>query len=317
MRASVSAAGTASAPLLSGPPRRTEPFRSRDSHMGAMVPLAGWSHSTPLLAGDAGTEQTVALIREAVHQAWRDPLVRATAGRLIAGLHPQDTEGQARAIFDWVRSHIRFVRDPVDHETVSSARWTLTHGFGDCDDINAVLLPGLLGAVGIPARLVTVAVDPRDPQQFTHVYAEADLGGRWVPVDAARPNAVFGRAASSSYRKRVWEITTSSYQDLAGLSGMGRGLGFALDDLFKVIAQGTQSAIQIIGAARVPRERLSLPGITRPPSYYETAAGGGRYYETGRGNGGPGIPSILAGVEPNTLLLLLGGGLLLVLVMRK
>ena len=184
---------------------------------------AGRAFSAPLLAGDAGTEQTIALIRQAVQESLRNPQVRATAGQIVSRFDPQDIRGRAQALFSWVRHNIRFVHDPVGHETVSSASWTLTHGFGDCDDTNAVLLPSLLGVVGIPARLITVALDPRS-QSFSHIYAEALVDGRWMPLDVARPHAAFGQVPPRYYqaRRRTWPLFDPG-DELSGLSGYNLG----------------------------------------------------------------------------------------------
>ena len=63
---------------------------------------------------------------------------------------------------------------------------------GDCDDFSMSLRARLV-ALGIPAKFVTVAVDPSDPARFSHVYVSADCSsgkcgrnysGR-VPLDAS------------------------------------------------------------------------------------------------------------------------------------
>jgi len=55
-----------------------------------------------------------------------------------------DFVGEIRSIFDWVRRNIRFFKDIDGVETLRTAREILTIRGGDCDDINAVLLPSLL-----------------------------------------------------------------------------------------------------------------------------------------------------------------------------
>lgn len=271
--------------------------------------LAG---SVPLRNGDDGTAQTVALIRHAYQSALTDPLVRSTAGRIVRTLPPQDLEAQARAIFQWVKEHIRFVRDPVGHEVVSSANWTLTHGFGDCDDVNAVLIPSLLGAVGIHSRLITVATYPDDPS-FTHIYCEAQVGGihgsrgGWVPLDMARPGATFGVTGSGYQRKRIWEIEEDSYRDLAGLSGGYRALGddsgFDWSGLAQVIGAGTAAAGNIIASLRTPAQNL----------YYRQPVG-----TTAQATypGGSAVFSNFGGITSSDLLLL-GGGLLVIMLATR
>ncbi len=252
---------------------------------------AGVAWSQPLLSGDAGTSQTIALMDDAVDEAARDPLVRSIAGRLVAGLDPMNFEGQARRIWDWFVAHVKFVRDGVGQEIVSSARWTLSHGFGDCDDM-VVALRGLLGAVGIVTRTVTVAGIPGD-DAFSHVYLEADLGvGRWIPLGAARPQAQFGRGPARYSRKQVW-----SQDGRAGALGEDDGL-----DLNDLIENVGRAASQIIGAFRA-----------NPNVLY--AGGGGLTYPGGLPASGAIAGGLsLGGMNPTTVLL---GAVALVLLMRK
>ena len=259
----------------------------------------GWSRSTPLLAGDAGTAQTVDLIRQAVWDGLRDARVRAQLARILSGVPAYNTLAELQAIFWWVYRNIRFTNDPIGHETVSTASWTLTHGIGDCDDINAVLIPTLVMMAGIPARLVTVSNDPSDPSRFSHVYAEAEVSkDGWIPMDAARPGASFGSTVAQYRRKRVWSLVDRKYQDLAGLAGAyaGRsaGLGFNWDIFGQAFQAGAQTFSNVWQSIKQPKvEQAPAPGPapagTAPPS----------------------------GISNNTLLLLGGLGLGAVLLMQK
>ncbi len=113
---------------------------------------------------------------------------------------------------------------------------------GDCDDINGILLPALLGTIGVRTRLVTVATDPKAPAEFTHIYPEAWLGGQWIPIDAAMKNPVWGTAPARYTRKRIWSTTDSSYRDLAGLGDFWSSFTQALPAL-------TSTGVQIANAA--------------------------------------------------------------------
>lgn len=261
----------------------------------------GWSRSTPLLAGDAGTAQTVDLIRQAVWQGLQDARVRAQLAQILNTVPAYNTLAELQAIFEWVRANIRFTNDPVGHETVSTASWTIEHRIGDCDDINAVLIPTLVMMAGIPARLVTVSNDPSDPSRFSHVYAEAEVNGRWIPMDAARPGARFGTTVAQYGRKRLWSLVDRKYQDLAGLSGAhasGTGLGFNWD----IFGQITQGASQ--GIAEVLRS-IYRPGA-QPPGALPAA-------------GTAPSSAVGGGISTNTLLMLggLGLGAMLLMQMKK
>jgi len=178
-------------------------------------PLTLGAISFPIAPGDAGIVQTVRVIRKLVDDGVKDPHVNALAIQIARSVPRFDRMALAQALYEWVLENIWFVDDPVAKETVRPAAVVLRVGGGDCDDINGVLLPSLLGTVGIPTRLVTVASDPRDPTQFSHIYAEADIDGAWVPIDAARPGAQFGLEPSNWARKRWWSLDNDSYEDAA------------------------------------------------------------------------------------------------------
>ncbi len=233
---------------------------------------AGSVVTTSLLSGDAGTAQTIAAIREQVDAALRDPWVRQTAGWIVERVREHDELGEVRAVYEWVRQHIRYVKDPIGKETLSSARWTLSHGFGDCDDINAILLPALAGVIGYPVRLVTISQEPGD---FSHVYAEVFVAGRWIPLDAARPGARFGTAPAHYARKRVWSLTDSEFQDVRGLNGVlvNRGLGFDWD-AFRAWTRDLSTGIaNIFASQKTGLPPTQFPGVTALPPVPEPTSG--------------------------------------------
>jgi hypothetical protein len=177
--------------------------------------------------GDRGTEFTIAKIRELVHQGMTDQLINRQAMAIVhaAGVQPFDFAGEVRSIFDWVRRNIRFFKDIDGVETLRTAREILTIRGGDCDDINAVLLPSLLLTIGHGVRLVTISSDPGAPRTFSHVYCEVEMNGQWVPLDAARRDPAFGKGPRNYFRKRVWDLASNDFQDVSGLSsGSPRGL---------------------------------------------------------------------------------------------
>lgn len=290
--------------------------------------------SEPLLEGDDGTAQTVRWIRKLVEQGKRDPVVNRFTGTLLraARVRPYDEPGEIRAIFDGALRYVRFTKDPEGKECLRPARTTLEWGFGDCDDINAILLPAMLGTVGYRTRLVTIASHPAAPEQFTHVYCEVYLRGRWVPLDAARKDTRIGVAPGRQYRKRVWALDEDRFEDMRGLacgpagrrcsmrglgthyrlgplgrmyraSGLGQD-GFdwgSFSDIAKSVGTATTS---IITAARAPIAPYPVvyPSMPTYPS------------------GVPGVPpgggvSALGAVSSKTLLL--GGAVLAVILLAR
>lgn len=131
--------------------------------------------------GEAGTAQTLRLMRGLVREYKTSGQVRETALALISGVRQKDWAGEIRAVFDWVRDHIRYTRDINGVETLQTPLATMELGTGDCDD-KTTLLCALLESIGHPTRMI--AAGYRKPHSYSHVYAETLLGDRWIPLDA-------------------------------------------------------------------------------------------------------------------------------------
>jgi hypothetical protein len=106
----------------------------------------------------------------------------------------------------------------------------MDHPQGDCDDFAMTVRARML-ALGIPCDFVTVAVDPDDPERYSHVYAIADCsagacGARWtgkVPLDASH-GAYPGWECPNPYGKRtewpgfpLWKIALGAAVIAAGV----------------------------------------------------------------------------------------------------
>jgi hypothetical protein len=222
----------------------------------------GLLYSAPLLSGDAGPRQTIGMLRALVDQAWKDPVVNRTAIEIIrsAGVAPFDSWSQIHAIYNFARQFY-FVNDPVSKEALRPTRELLKLMAGDCDDINGNILPALLGSIGFETRLVTIAADPEAPESFSHVYAEVWCNGQWIPLDAARPGAVFAVAPPHFYRRAWWSLVDDShgdYPDDSGSSMSGyvrrgvRGLGSITSDLETIFAGATSTLRSISGQTVQP-----------------------------------------------------------------
>lgn len=244
-------------------------------------PMLRGMRAFSLPGGDRGVAKTMDLIRSLVDRAIKDPYINRFAIGLLNSLNvPQyDQMAAARAIYNWVRGSIRYVPDPVGKETVRPANVILEVRAGDCDDINGVLIPSLLGTIGIPARGVTVAA-AQDSDDFSHIYAEAYIDGQWVPMDAARSRVAFGQAPESYKRMAVWPITGMEVGQGAYLAGMAE-LGEMGDAQDWISAIGGATS-QIISSLRASPYNLpspfsgALPGAVLTPSgTYATVSSSG------------------------------------------
>jgi Transglutaminase-like superfamily len=238
--------------------------------------------SFPLPGGDRGVAKTMELIRHLVDSAIKDPFINRTAIQILQRANtPQYNQRAAgQTLYDWVHQNIRYVPDPVGKETVRPANVILEVRAGDCDDINGVLIPALLGTIGITTRGVTIAAAP-DSDDFSHIYAEALLDGQWVALDAARPNVVFGQAPEFYKRRAEWPLTGTEVGQgdyLAGMTGLGE-LGDTPAGIDWVNAIGSQTS-EIISVLRASPENLPSPyvpgqSVLNPSGTYATVNRGG------------------------------------------
>jgi transglutaminase-like putative cysteine protease len=201
---------------------------------------------------DYGDEQVAAVIRfmrEYVAKDADSPEIQALAQRLVADCQ-SEREALCR-VWQHVHDKIRFDRDenigqpvqpllpdrykdkgeivevlirPLDMATMCEGVPGCTL-VGDCDDYVMYVL-ALLSALGIKAKLVTVAANDRDPGQFSHVYVAAYLkDGSRVALDASHGEYCGWEVAPGHcYRKEEWELRPG----LKGLLVIGLAVALAL-----------------------------------------------------------------------------------------
>jgi transglutaminase-like putative cysteine protease len=147
--------------------------------MNAPTPMLN-ARTIPTPSGAAGVYHTLRVMREAVATSKVDPALIQTATGIIF-LTPEKNElSEVTAIFEWVRDHVRYVRDPHGVESVTDPRMTVRRMVGDCDDQTA-LLCALFEAVGYPTRFVMGAYSV--PGNFEHVYCQVFAGDSWINCD--------------------------------------------------------------------------------------------------------------------------------------
>lgn len=135
--------------------------------------------------GLAGTEATIAAMREMVNRCKTNPIIRQAA-TTVAFLQPEKNyQAEAEAIFNEVRDGVRYMRDVHMVETLQEPTITLASRLGDCDD-QSTLLASMLESIGVPTRFVVAGYDG---PHYSHVYLQAwfdDAG--WVDMDATEPH---------------------------------------------------------------------------------------------------------------------------------
>ena len=114
----------------------------------------------------------------------------------MSRIDSRDTDGEIRAVFDWVRAHVPYRQDPVALELLETPERALeeidaARGYGlDCDGFT-ILIASLLGAMGHPVRIV---VTGHREGRYDHIYPEAysRQAARWIALDLAMPQEDMG-----------------------------------------------------------------------------------------------------------------------------
>lgn len=142
-------------------------------------------------------------MRDMARAAIRDPAqkIRTLAMQLVANLPPRSYQREVYRLHQFVRDDIRYVRDPVGVELVSTPARTLDTRAGDCDD-KSVLLAALLESLGHPTRFKAIALKGGP---FSHVYVETKIGEAWVPLETIinRPMGWYPNGVTSHYILKV------------------------------------------------------------------------------------------------------------------
>lgn len=293
-------------------------------HSPARFSTPGLGHKEPLLNGEAGTAQTIAVMRRLVDQALEDPSIVRKAIEIVRGVPAFDEVGEVRAIYDWVRRNIRYTKDPTTKEKLYPPAELLKIRAGDCDDIST-LINVFASALGYPARWITISTQADNPSEFTHVYSEIEVpagSGNWIALDAARLDAQFGEEPPFYFRKRAWDVASDTYEDLAGnvrkmpkfLSGYATvGMGQDGADWSTILQQSLAETPAIIaattgkGSATSPYGSYSTPYT---PGYGIPAAGYSAGYPVTT------APTTGITMSPTTLMLIVGGFLIFMLARK-
>lgn len=137
-----------------------------------------------------------------------DQTVRSKAEQLTRGLPARHWFGEIRALHQFVRDDIRYLRDPVNLERVATPEMTLEIGQGDCDD-KATLLAALLDSIGHPARYVALAFNG---DGFSHVLVETKVRNTgndrsdWMPLETILPDKDMGWYPPGNPRRYLLKV---------------------------------------------------------------------------------------------------------------
>lgn len=133
--------------------------------------------------GIEGIRATLQIMRSITRAYKKIPAIRHVAASLVQSLPQKAFTRQVGMLHEYVRDHIRYVRDVNGVETVQTPDKTMQLGYGDCDD-KSVLLATLLESIGHPTRFVALALEP---ERFSHVIVETLIGRKWIALDSTEP----------------------------------------------------------------------------------------------------------------------------------
>lgn len=188
------------------PPPGTSPATKTPAKPPALMPKAASTTKTVRIHGSSDEQavEKVALLRNQVVKPalgtgprgmafTRSLLAEALGGspRTVNGHHKS---AEAVRIFEWVKTRIRYVNDPLGRELFQQIPELMKQGIGDCEDFTG-LLAALFTAAGIKVKARIIQI-PRK-KGWAHIYLIAELEGKWRAFDATeqhRPGWEFPQA---------------------------------------------------------------------------------------------------------------------------
>jgi hypothetical protein len=151
---------------------------------------------------------------------------------------------------------------------------------GDCSAFS-MLVCALLKCLGVRCELVTVAVDPREPEVFTHVYPRAVLeDGQRLPLDASHgADPGWEVPAYDVFRKQIWDTNGTPIPDSAAVPSrlhayIRRGMGDAASDLTDPTFIQATNPIDWSTFGVQPGALPTTPAASTQPTWLESLIGG-------------------------------------------
>lgn len=165
--------------------------------------------TTEIGNGDRAIFRTISKIKTIVRESSKNPYVRRWAERMIGNIPPNDKVGEVRAIHDFVKTRVRYTKDPYGTEYIQTPPLLLKmleNGetpMGDCDDF-VTLGMSLLRSIGFPTALKVTGYTPE--RRFQHIYGLVYLKNNWIPFEGVKRDRPLGWEAPNPTRVLESEI---------------------------------------------------------------------------------------------------------------
>lgn len=170
-------------------------------------------------SSDRSTADTIQKMRMVVYQSCQFPNVIACLDNILRNLKGKPTQEEvARAIFYWIKNHVRFVEDEtilgsrlgyqdVNQELLISPPVILgmAQPQGDCD-CHCLLCLTLCRLAGVSGGLVTVALERDEPERWSHVYCFVKVDGRMIYLDCSHGKWPGWETNRTTYKKAYWDV---------------------------------------------------------------------------------------------------------------
>lgn len=156
-------------------------------------------------------DDRISFIKGQVKKGGRDPQVRAAATRILTKkcgndwcVPEKDWRAEMVALFNVVRSNVRYTLDFADADLYQHPRRILETRAGDCDDYT-ILLASLLKSVGhrVKARVIETK---QSVGGWDHIYLVVGLPPQrptfWMPLDASVSKPAGWEAPAKMVRRR-------------------------------------------------------------------------------------------------------------------
>lgn len=156
--------------------------------------------------GDMSIKKRLRLLQGLVAKSVRDPDVRRLALSITNGCEARDDECEARAIYEWVKSNIRYTGDIGPHalwpggpvepvDLFVTAKRAIENKGDDCDG-HSVVVAALAIDNGFTVKLRVSSPEFLGRDNYTHIYPMIGFPKNdpqtWVAADTTLPNGRFG-----------------------------------------------------------------------------------------------------------------------------
>lgn len=166
--------------LFGDPKQRLADAGAQASKAGASVKKA----TTFVEKRVKSIQERVAYVHKQMIQGTRDPKIYTLAREILVQkkVPEKDNKAEAVALFNEVRSRVRYTWDPTDYDAFQTPSKTLALQTGDCDDYVS-LLGALCRSVGLEVR--SRIVQTKGNSSWNHIYLMVKIGSGWMPLDAS------------------------------------------------------------------------------------------------------------------------------------